>query len=401
MSSYHPLTELEAIELAKAHVEAKWSDQITCGEIGDGNLNLVFHIQDTANGHSIIMKQALPYAKVVGESWPLSLDRARIESEALQIEGKLCPGLVPKVYKYIPELALTIMEDLSDHTIMRKGLIEGNQYPLFAGHIAEFMAKSLFFTSDLGMNQQEKKVQAGRFINPDLCKITEDLIFDDPYTDSPNNDVNPAIEDAAEALRKDEELHFEVALLREKFLTKGQALIHGDLHTGSVFVTKDSTKVIDPEFAFYGPMGYDTGAVLANLILNYCGQIGWRDDESKLKEFHEYLISSIREIWEQFEQHFRTLWNNHLVDRIAGTNGYQDHYINELLQDTFGYAGCKVVRRIVGLSHVADIHDIKDPKKKELAQRQALSIGTALIKHHRKAKHINEMIEIIKYSETR
>ncbi len=54
------------------------------------------------------------------------------------------------------------------------------------------------------MNQQQKKEQVKRFINPELCKITEDLIFDDPYTDSPNNNVPPAIRDAVEAVWKDQ-----------------------------------------------------------------------------------------------------------------------------------------------------------------------------------------------------
>src|SRR5690606_19497862 len=115
-------------------------------EIGDGNLNLVFHIQENGQGKGLILKQALPYAKVVGESWPLTLDRARIESEALIIQGRHAPGLAPKVYAYEPELALTVMEDLSDHVIMRRGLIEGKSYPLFAEHIGEFLARTLFFT---------------------------------------------------------------------------------------------------------------------------------------------------------------------------------------------------------------------------------------------------------------
>ena len=33
-----------------------------------------------------------------------------------------------------------------------------------------------------------------------------------------------------------------------------------------LFCKNDSTKVIDPEFAFYGPMGYDIGNVMANLM---------------------------------------------------------------------------------------------------------------------------------------
>lgn len=39
-------------------------------------------------------------------------------------------------------------------------------------------------------------------------------------------------------------------------------------------VTRESTQVIDPEFAFYGPMGFDIGAFLGNLILAFFSQGG-------------------------------------------------------------------------------------------------------------------------------
>lgn len=395
MSKYHPLSEQEAIEIARGIEGFFPADAaLSSKEIGDGNLNLVFHITDSASGKSLIMKQALPYAKVVGESWPLSLDRSRIESEALILQNKLAPGLVPKVYKYDPELALTVMEDLSDHVIMRRGLIDGTVYPKAAEHISTFLANTLFFTSDLGMNQQDKKVQLGKFINPDLCKITEDLIFDDPYTVSSNNNYEPSIEDAAEALRTDASLHLEVAILRDKFLTKGEALLHGDLHTGSIFATPESTKVIDPEFAYYGPMGFDVGAFIANLFLNYAGQEHWIADEAKRREFRAYLTNTVRDVWTKFEAKFRALWNEHNVDRISrDTPAYQDFYMNRLLQDTVGFAGCKVVRRIVGLSHVADIDTIPDAAARERAQRMALRIGTALIKANRGVRSIEEAID--------
>jgi len=395
LSEYHPLTESEAIELAR-RIEGVFPQEaaLTCREIGDGNLNLVFHIRDEQSGRSLILKQALPYAKVVGESWPLTLDRSRIESEALILEGRLAPGLVPKVYKYDPDLALTVMEDLSDHIIMRSGLMQCRRYPLFADHISTFLANTLFFTSDLGMNQQEKKVQAGRFINPELCKITEDLIFDDPYTVSSNNNYDAAIEDEAEALRTDGKLHFEVALLREKFLTQGQALLHGDLHTGSIFVREDSTKVIDPEFAYYGPMGFDIGAVLGNLLLNYAGQLHWSADEASRTSYREYLLETVKSIWTQFDRKFRAHWNEKNVDRLAArAAGYQDDYMRRLLQDSIGYAGCKMVRRIVGLAHVADIDRIPDAAVREKAQRVALRIGKALIKGNRGAESIDFVID--------
>lgn len=59
-----------------------------------------------------------------------------------------------------------------------------------------------------------------------------------------------------------------------RFCERAQALIHGDLHTGSMMVTTDSTQVIDSEFGFYAPMGYDIGAFLGNLILAYFSQDG-------------------------------------------------------------------------------------------------------------------------------
>ncbi|CAN7680784.1 S-methyl-5-thioribose kinase [Paenibacillus sp. LjRoot153] len=395
MSTYHPLSEAQAIEYARRIPQLfQTGSDLASQEIGDGNLNLVFRITEAATGKSIILKQALPYAKVVGESWPLTLDRARIESEALIIEEGLVPDLVPHVYAYDADLALTVMEDLSDHVIMRRGLIEGNQYPLFAEHIGRFLAKTLFFTSDLGKNQQEKKIQLGRFINPELCKITEDLIFDDPYRDAETNNIEAPIRDAAEQLWADKELHFEVAILRNKFLTQAQALLHGDLHTGSIFIKPDSTKVIDPEFAYYGPMGFDIGAVLANLLLNFAAQEGWSKDEESRSAYRAYLTQTIKDVWTHFEENFRALWNEQGVDRVFTAPGYQDYFMLNLLRDTVGFTGAKMVRRIVGLAHVADIDKIENAAARERAQRMALTIGTACIRANRQVATIDELLAI-------
>ena len=81
-------------------------------EVGDGNLNLVFVVEGPRGG--VVLKQALPYVRLVGESWPLSPERARSESDALAIEARLCPDLVPRLYHYDAALYLTVMEDLRD-----------------------------------------------------------------------------------------------------------------------------------------------------------------------------------------------------------------------------------------------------------------------------------------------
>ncbi|MFC5529812.1 S-methyl-5-thioribose kinase [Cohnella yongneupensis] len=395
MGNFHILEQAEAVEYARG-IEGLFPAgvQLSSREIGNGNLNRVFQITDSASGRGLILKQALPYIKVIGESVPLTLDRVRIESEALRIQRELCPDLTPKVYAYEPDLALIVMEDLSDHVPMRRGLMERGRYPSFGGQIGTFLARTLLFTSDLAMDLQEKKQRVKAFINPELCNITEDLVFDAPYKKSRMNIFEPPIRDAVERIWADTELHLEVALLRESFLTKAQALLHGDLHTDNIFIKPDSMKVIDPEFAYYGPMGFDIGTVIANLLLNYSGQEGWSKDAQERDDYRRYLLDSVRELWSQFELQFRALWNGHPVDRMAKTRGYQDLYVAKLLQDTIGFAGVKMVCRVHGFIHVADIERIEDAVAREQAQRIALKIGAALIKRNRSARSIEEVLQI-------
>ena len=76
------------------------------------------------------------------------------------------------------------------------------------------------------------------------------------------------------------------------------------LHTGSIFIKPDSTKVIDPEFAYYGPMGFDIGAVLANLLLNFAAQEGWSKDEESRTAYRAYLLQTVKDVWTHFEHKF-------------------------------------------------------------------------------------------------
>ena len=120
--------------------------------------------------------------RLVGESWPLPLSRSHYEYRALAHQARLAPGLVPAVLHHNEALALTAMELLEPHIIMRKGLISGIRYPHFVDDITTFLARTLFFSSDLAVPAAQKKEGIAAFAgNHALCKITEDLIFTDPY----------------------------------------------------------------------------------------------------------------------------------------------------------------------------------------------------------------------------
>ena len=85
--TYFLMSPEDAIEYAKVKAPQKnWDvDSMTCKEIGDGNLNFVFKVQD-GNGSSIIIKQAGGTARI-SEDMVLDTDRNRIESDILEVQG--------------------------------------------------------------------------------------------------------------------------------------------------------------------------------------------------------------------------------------------------------------------------------------------------------------------------
>ncbi len=395
--AYTSLNEETAREYARQKTDVfQKGAELECREIGDGNLNMVFRIWNVNDPkESVIIKQSLPHARI-DDSIHAPLERARIESEMLVLHDKYCPGLAPKIYDYDREMYAIAMEDLSDHIVLRKGLIQGTVYPGLAEHMGEFLARSLFFTSDLGMDPQEKKELQKNFVNPELCKITEDLVFSNPYFDADNNKIDPEIRERAEENWNDNELKREVAKLKEKFMTQGQALIHGDLHTGSVFVTAESTKAFDPEFGFFGPMGFDIGAILGNLILNHASQLWHKKDKKDRAAFRSYLLETFKGIWETFNRQFRQLWKDNVKTPMESNPLYLEDYMHRLLADAAGYAGCKMTRRIVGLAQVADIRSIEDPQVRADAQIAALDTARDFIMKRNQFTSIDDLITIVK-----
>ncbi|MDR7002331.1 S-methyl-5-thioribose kinase [Neobacillus niacini] len=386
LEAYQPLTETTATQLA---LELKIFDeesQLSCKEIGDGNLNLVFHLAEQKSGKSIIIKQALPYAKVVGESWPLTIKRAKIEADALKIFGRIAPAYVPEVYYTNDILAVTVMEDLSHLSIARTGFINGETYPFISKHLGEYLAKTLFYTSDYALGPAAKKENVQKFINPELCNITEDLIFTDPYFDAETNEFEEGLRADVESIWKDDELIFHVSVLKKCFLTEAEVLLHGDLHTGSMFANHSETKVIDPEFAYYGPAGFDIGQVFANLLF----QVIVNDENRHL------FIHHVETVWNVFNEEFSRLWEAENKEKLVKTHLFLNHVVSKYFEDALGFTGCELIRRTIGLAHVADLDRIEDENIRLTAKRKSLELGKILIKQRKEIKGLSEFITAVK-----
>ena len=366
----------DVIHYVKSKIDTfKNAQHISCTEIGDGNLNYVYRVSNTESNESVIVKQAGTTARISDE-FVLSTTRNKIETEALKLQHKLAPGLVPEIYLLDETMSCCIMEDLSKLTIMRTALTNFETFPRFAEHITDFLVNTLLCTSDVVLNHKEKKELVRSFINPELCEISEDLVFTEPFHNNFNrNEVTPGNEQFVQKhLYSNKELHLEVAKLKFHFMNNTQSLVHGDLHTGSIFIDQTDTKVIDPEFAFFGPMGYDIGNIMANLIFAWT-----RGRAYQQKQFTEWVENTLLDIMDLFETKFSTAWVEHTTEVVAKNVDFKEHYIQNIFKDTAGMAGLELARRIVGLAKVKDITTIEPIENRLKAERLCLRVAVQLI----------------------
>ncbi|HXB21163.1 MAG TPA: S-methyl-5-thioribose kinase [Candidatus Solibacter sp.] len=372
-------------------------------EVGDGNVNLVFAVQGPAG--SLCLKQALPFVRMVGESWPLTVERAFFEYQCLEEHRRHVPDLLPKIYYYDPKMRVIVMEYLHPHLILLKGMMAGIRYPRLAEDISEYLARTLFYTSSFGMPAAEKKRKMALFCgNTELCRIMEDVIFTDPYHIHVRNRwTSPQLDSVAAEFREDVQLKIAASRLKLAYMTKTEALIHGDLHTGSIMVTPENTRVIDHEFAFYGPMGFDIGAVIGNLLLNYFSQEGYTGPSDSRGDYQEWLLDTVECIWLQFQSKFIALWESNneievyppaLFDDAANRLALAEErrrWLRECFEETMGYCGAKIIRRILGQAHGRDMEQIEDPDLRASCELPCLRLAREMMVNARAYKSIREV----------
>lgn len=355
-------------------------------EVGDGNLNLVFIVESPAG--AVVVKQALPYVRLVGESWPLALKRSYFEYHALTRLAARDPGRLPVVHHFDEVQAIIVMDYLSPHIILRHALIAGQHLPNIARDLGLHLARVLFRGSDLSMITADKKADVALFSgNVELCDITEGLVFSDPYFDAKlNRHTSPQLDTLVAELRSDRDLKVEAQKLKHVFSARCETLCHGDMHSGSVMVTATDTKVIDPEFAFYGPFAFDVGMLLANYWMSFFSQNGYEEKGSR-STMRDYLLHVVIETWDTFRTEFVRLWhterNGILYQRSLfedqadhlGSEQALQHVLHEIWIDMLGFAGIEIHRRILGLAHNADFEMIEDQDARGRCEAAALKFG--------------------------
>lgn len=337
-------------------------------EIGDGNLNLVFLLKDD-RGRGLVLKQALPYVRMVGEGWPMTPERARFEVDSLQAHHALLPAHVVEVHDFDEPRHIIAMEDLSDHRVWRHALNEGLVHDGAAAAMGRYVASLAFGTSLFAVEREELARRVAASVNPQLCLITEDLVFTEPSVDAGRNSVLPANEPDAAELAADEVFVTAMGRAKWMFMTHAEALVHGDLHTGSVMVRApegstqcDSVKAFDSEFAFYGPVAFDLGALWANYVIAAARAYALGEDDRAA-----WALGLPEQTWDAFEEEFRRRWPDRIDGRV-----WREAFLEELLArwraEAWLFAAAKMSRRIVGAAKTKDIETLPEDLREGAAR---------------------------------
>ena len=344
-------------------------DRVSVSDLTDGNVNQVFLVSDGVN--KIVVKHAPPFLRVV-PTWALSPDRNKIEAMYLEQAKSIVPEFVPQIYFQSGDTM--VMEYIPGHQNGRVALKARQYFPDLGRHIGEYVARMTFSHSAFCRSVFDLEESAKSHVDHDLLKLTEKLFFIDPYTLSARNKFSSELFPQMFAMSCNTALKTKVQKLKDKFLTEHQALIHGDLHTASLLVTETSTKVLDAEFSLYGPVGFDLGIFIANLVINYMAQFELCEDFSERKAYQVYLLTQMQNIWETFVEEFKKLTGSG-----PAMSEIVEDFLNKIWKDLVGYSGAEIIRRTVGLAHEGDLSPSPDPKKKVAIERVLVNLGCQFI----------------------
>ena len=355
-------------------------------EVGDGNLNLVFIVLGPKG--KAIVKQALPYVRLVGDSWPMPLYRTFFEYHALTRQAARAPEAVPEIYHFDEAQALIVMEFLSPHLILRRKLIAGERVSGLAEFLGRYCARTAFRGSELSMASPDKKADVALFAgNVEISAISETLVFTDPYYDAEMNHHTEGLEPVIAQLQGDVALKVKVQRALQRFVSNTETMVHGDLHSGSIMSTDSDSRAIDPEFAQYGPMGFDIGMMCANFLMAYFSQPAHRGDD--LEAYQEWILGVIEEVCTVFESEFRNLWATERTGILYPASLFEDQghdstpacdaVLAGIWSDAWAVCGIEMHRRCLSLAHNADFEDIDDVVLRTRLEARNLLMGAELI----------------------
>lgn len=335
---------------------------------GEGKLNAVFGVRGSRGG--VVLKQALPWVRILPE-WALTIERVQREAWFLDTWARFNARHVPASYGLDLDRHVLAMQHLTDHVLWRTALHDGEVNLAAASSAGAMLARAAFFTSPMGQSPEEHARSVAASANPEMDALMVDVVFDIPFATDPRNTADPHLRDWRRRLTSDRAAAAAIATLRWCYTTRREAVLHGDLHTGSIMVAGDDVRVIDGEFSRHGPVAWDLGELWSHLALAADGHHIRGDDN--LADAAAQLVPAT---WRGFTAELTRLW----PERVP--QGLGDDWLSRWLGETqtlaAQFAGLETLRRIVGVGTCEQLDLLDEPLRPSAADAAITRALTAL-----------------------
>lgn len=357
MHAPHAFTELERSTvgdyvLSQPTLRDRLGRVLDVQQSGEGKINGVFFV--TGERATVVLKQGLPWVRVLPD-WELTAERVGREARLLERWSSFNPEYVPLLWQYDDREHVLAMENLTEHELLRDVLAVSSGEPEVGDAVGVMLARAAYYTSALSMptTQFLQAVRDGQ--NPEMSHLMEDVVFTIPFSNSDQNVTEPVLVSHREALLANPEVVRAVGYLKWVFATRQEALIHGDLHAGSLLVRGSDTRVIDAEFGRYGPVAWDMGAFWAHVTI--AAEIHDTRGDHDLAAATRQLVSRS---WGTFRAEVLRLADS---DESRFPLASVADWIDETHSLAARFAGIEIVRRIVGVGNCEQLTDLGDEQR--------------------------------------
>ena len=374
---------------------------ITVCEIGDSeedNPGLINHIFRVSNGmDNMIVKQGQERIRLDGE-YQVPPNRNRMEYLSLKLRGAIIGKFVPKVYDVDYENNVFCMEDVSYLGNARVELTKNRMFPNLGRQMGEYTATANFYSSEFYLDTPTFRSLCNSFTNSEMRRIMETWVFlrEAPF---PNN---PETAWLLQALKDDKEFIAENYLLRHKFMSCPETLVHADTHTSNIFLNEETIKVIDMEYTFGGPFSYDLGYFTNSLFTQFCAAYFRPFPSEKARcEYQAYILTQIIEAYEYFVCYFKDFWDKDAKETYRSCPAWRDKFVEGFLPDILGFACIPTFAVVVsGGDGWMDIAVIPDAKDRLNAKYMLVVLCRHLLLNRSKYTSIQEAVaDIVKVCE--
>ncbi|MBC2837816.1 phosphotransferase [Robiginitalea sp. SC105] len=224
---------------------------------GEGNMNVVLRLQ--TDRRSLILKQSRPYVQKYPDI-PAPVERIRSEYRFYrEVNGAGIDDYLPTILGFDDEGCLMLMEDLGQAEDMTFLYRTRKPEPGVVKSLVTALAR--IHKCTLLPDYPENK---------ELRHLNHQHIFVLPYMEDNGfslDSVQPGLAGLAKPYTGDQELTHAIASLGERYLSRGNTLLHGDYYPGSWLQASGRAFIIDPEFTFPGFPEFDLGVMAGHLLM--------------------------------------------------------------------------------------------------------------------------------------